>query len=92
MARRLFFVAVALLVVVGGALAVFALRGSDAPPPTLSSEEFASIGVADAVGRTAEVTGAAEIDGERITSAELEADLTTLVSDESRREDALRAW
>jgi polyisoprenoid-binding protein YceI len=128
MTRRLIFVALALVVVVGGAFAVFALRGSDAPPPpTLSSEEpaatattsatatpdegatahevakgedtfvgyrvreeFASIGVADAVGRTAEVTGAAEIDGETITSAELEADMTTLVSDESRRDDALR--
>jgi polyisoprenoid-binding protein YceI len=122
MARRLIVIAVVLLLVLGGAFAVFALRGSDAPPPpTLSREqptatatpaagatayevtrgedtfvgyrvreEFATIGVADAVGRTADVTGAAEIDGDRITSAELEADLTTLVSDDSRRDDALR--
>jgi polyisoprenoid-binding protein YceI len=53
-------------------------------------EEFASIGVADAVGRTSEVTGTAELDADRITAAELEADMTTLVSDESRRDDALR--
>ena len=53
-------------------------------------EEFASIGVADAVGRTGEVTGTAEVDGDRITEAELETDMTTLVSDESRRDDALR--
>jgi polyisoprenoid-binding protein YceI len=53
-------------------------------------EEFASIGVADAVGRTGEVTGTAEVEGDRITSAGLEADMTALVSDESRRDDALR--
>ena len=53
-------------------------------------EEFATIGVADAVGRTGEVSGTAEVEGDRITSADLEADLTTLVSDESRRDDALR--
>jgi polyisoprenoid-binding protein YceI len=53
-------------------------------------EEFASIGVADAVGRTGEVSGTAAVDGDRITEAELETDMTTLVSDESRRDDALR--
>jgi len=53
-------------------------------------EEFASIGVADAVGRTGDVTGTAEVEGDRITAAEFEADMTTLVSDESRRDDALR--
>lgn len=53
-------------------------------------EEFASIGVADAVGRTGDVTGTAEVEGDTVTAAELEADMTTLVSDESRRDDALR--
>ena len=123
MARRLIILATVLVLLVGGAFAVFALRGSDAPPPpALSSEaptatatatasgagayavapgeetfvgyrvreEFASIGVADAVGRTGEVTGTAEVEDDRITSADLEADMTTLVSDESRRDDALR--
>ena len=124
MARRLIILATVLVLVVGGAFAVFALRGGDAPPPpTLSAEEptatatatpaggattyevapgeetfvgyrvreeFASIGVADAVGRTGEVTGTAEVEDDRITSARLEADMTTLVSDESRRDDALR--
>ena len=106
----------------GGAFAVFVLRGSDAPPPpTLSQEatatataaptgtnawevapgentfvgyrvreEFASIGVADAVGRTGEVTGSADVEQNVIAAAALEADMTTLVSDESRRDDALR--
>ncbi len=110
MARRLIIVATVLVLLVGGAFAVFALRGSDAPPPPALSrqeptatatatatqtpattwevaageetfvgyrvrEEFASIGVADAVGRTGEVTGTAEVDGDRITGAELEADM-----------------
>jgi polyisoprenoid-binding protein YceI len=124
MARRLVNVATVLVLLVGGAFAVFALRGSDAPPPpTLSSdapaatatptaaedsaaweiapgpetfvgyrvrEEFASIGVADAVGRTGGVTGTADVEGDRLTAAGLEADMTTLRSDESRRDDALR--
>jgi polyisoprenoid-binding protein YceI len=123
MARRLIIVATVLVLLVGGAFAVFALRGGDAPPPPALSEneptatatatpaqastwevapgeetfvgyrvreEFASIGVADAVGRTGEVTGTAGVDGDQITAAELEADMTTLVSDESRRDDALR--
>ena len=53
-------------------------------------EEFASIGVADAVGRTGEVGGGLNVDGDRIAGAVLEADMTTLRSDESRRDDALR--
>ena len=53
-------------------------------------EEFASIGVADAVGRTGEVAGGANVEGDRIAGALLEADMTTLKSDESRRDDALR--
>jgi polyisoprenoid-binding protein YceI len=53
-------------------------------------EEFASIGVADAVGRTGEVGGGVNVDGDHIAGARLEADMTTLRSDESRRDDALR--
>ena len=53
-------------------------------------EEFASIGVADAVGRTAEVGGGVNVDGDEIAGALLEADMTTLRSDEGRRDDALR--
>jgi polyisoprenoid-binding protein YceI len=53
-------------------------------------EEFASIGVADAVGRTGEVTGTVDVDGDQLTAATLETDMTTLRSDEARRDDALR--
>ena len=53
-------------------------------------EEFVSFGVVDAVGRTGEVTGTAEVDGDTVGAARLETDMTTLRSDESRRDDALR--
>jgi polyisoprenoid-binding protein YceI len=52
-------------------------------------EEFASFGVKDAVGRTGDVEGRAEIT-DVISSAEFEADLTTLASDDGRRDNALR--
>jgi polyisoprenoid-binding protein YceI len=53
-------------------------------------EQFVTFGVVDAVGRTGEVTGTAQIDGDTIEGAELETDMTTLRSDESRRDNALR--
>ena len=124
--RRVLLVLLALVVLgLGAGFAVFALRGSDAPPPpelpapradaeaTATAapagaatweiaqedgtfvgyrvrEEFVSFGVVDAVGRTSEVTGTLELDGERVRSAELETDMTTLRSDEGRRDNALR--
>ena len=120
--RALVLGAALLLVLVGGAFAAFALRGSDEPPPpTLSEdeaaatspadpaatdyevvdsgdafvgyrvrEEFAGIGVTNAVGRTPDVSGAATVEEDAITTADLEADLTTLTSDEERRDNALR--
>lgn len=53
-------------------------------------EELARIGAATAVGRSPEVSGAITIDGTTITSAEVAVDLTAIVSDESRRENAIR--
>jgi polyisoprenoid-binding protein YceI len=53
-------------------------------------EELAQIGAATAVGRTPEVSGTVTIDGTTITSAEIAVDLTAIVSDESRRENAIR--
>ena len=53
-------------------------------------EELASIGAKTAVGRTPDVDGSLEIDGTTIPSAEFTANLTTLVSDEDRRDGALR--
>jgi polyisoprenoid-binding protein YceI len=53
-------------------------------------EEFIGIGVKDAVGRTPDVSGTATVDSDAITAADLEADLTTLTSDDGRRDNALR--
>ena len=53
-------------------------------------EEFASIGVKDAVGRTPDVSGSVDVEGDTITAAKLDAEMSTLVSDEARRDDALR--
>ncbi len=53
-------------------------------------EELANFGAATAVGRTADVTGTLEFDGAQITAVDIEADLTTLASDQSRRDNALR--
>ena len=53
-------------------------------------EEFVSFGVVDAVGRTGEVTGTLRVDGDTVESGTLETDMTTLRSDEGRRDNALR--
>jgi polyisoprenoid-binding protein YceI len=53
-------------------------------------EELASIGAKTAVGRTPDVEGSLELEGTTIPSAEFTANLTTLVSDEDRRDGALR--
>jgi polyisoprenoid-binding protein YceI len=53
-------------------------------------EEFVTFGVVDAVGRTSDVTGTATVEGDRMREADLVTDMTTLRSDESRRDNALR--
>jgi polyisoprenoid-binding protein YceI len=53
-------------------------------------EELASVGATEAVGRTPDVSGSLTVDGTTITAADFTADLTTLVSDESRRDGQLR--
>lgn len=52
-------------------------------------EKFVTFGVADAVGRTDRVTGTATIAENRVTEADLTTDMTTLRSDEARRDAAL---
>jgi polyisoprenoid-binding protein YceI len=112
-------VAVVVLAVAGGYVAL-KLTGDDAPPPpTLSgapasgsadagterwrplagqgtfvgyrvNEQYLGIGVRTAVGRTSAVTGTVTVDGDRIASADLTADMRRLRSDQSRRDDTLR--
>ena len=53
-------------------------------------EELATVGATEAVGRTPDVTGSLTVEGTTITAADFTADLTTLVSDESRRDGQLR--
>lgn len=53
-------------------------------------EELVGIGAKTAVGRTGAVTGSLEFDGSAITVVAVEADLTQLASDDSRRDGALR--
>ena len=53
-------------------------------------EELARVGANTAVGRSPEVSGAVRINGTSITQAQIEVDLTAIVSDESRRENAIR--
>lgn len=53
-------------------------------------EELASVGATTAVVRTPEVSGTVVLDGTTLTAADIEADFTALVSDESRREDAVQ--
>jgi polyisoprenoid-binding protein YceI len=53
-------------------------------------EQLAGIGANTAVGRTPDVTGSLTIDGTTVTEASFEADLTTLQSDDQRRDGQLR--
>jgi polyisoprenoid-binding protein YceI len=53
-------------------------------------EELAGIGAQTAVGRTPDVTGSLTIAGTAVTAATIEADLTTLESDDRNRDGQLR--
>lgn len=53
-------------------------------------EELARIGAFTAVGRTGDVSGTLEIADEQVTSVEIEVDLTTLRTDDSRRDGAVQ--
>jgi polyisoprenoid-binding protein YceI len=53
-------------------------------------EELVSIGATEAVGRTGDVTGSFVIDGTTVTEADFEVTLTTVTTDESRRDDRVQ--
>ena len=53
-------------------------------------EELSSIGATTAVGRTPNVSGSISIDGTVVTSVEVTADMTAIVSDRSRRDGAIQ--
>ncbi len=54
-------------------------------------EELASIGSTTAVGRTPLVSGSLTIDGEAVTSVTVEADMTGIITDDSRRDRAIQS-
>lgn len=53
-------------------------------------EELATIGTTEAVGRTSQVEGSGTIDGMALVAAGFTVDMTTLQSDDSRRDNQLR--
>lgn len=55
------------------------------------NEELVGVGAFTAVGRTSAVTGLLTFDGAAITGVEIEADVTQLQSNDSRRDSALRS-
>src|ERR1051325_906774 len=52
-------------------------------------EQLATIGGNTAVGRTPDVSGSLTIDGTKVTAVEIQADLTSLKSDDDRRDGQL---
>jgi polyisoprenoid-binding protein YceI len=53
-------------------------------------EELASIGSTTAVGRTGDVSGTITIDGTTLTAASFEVDLTTITTNDDRRNDKVQ--
>lgn len=53
-------------------------------------EELASIGSTTAVGRTGDVSGTVVIDATTVTSADIEVDVTTITTNESRRDNKVQ--
>jgi polyisoprenoid-binding protein YceI len=54
-------------------------------------EELASIGSTTAVGRTGDVSGSITIDGTTLTEATFEVDVSTITTNESRRDDNVQS-
>src|SRR6185369_17404080 len=53
-------------------------------------EQLANIGANTAVGRTPDVTGSLAVDGTSVTSVDISADLSSLQSDDQRRDGQVR--
>jgi polyisoprenoid-binding protein YceI len=54
-------------------------------------EELASIGATEAVGRTGDVTGSVVINGTTVESADIEVNMTTITTNESRRDGRVQS-
>jgi polyisoprenoid-binding protein YceI len=55
------------------------------------AEQLASIGATEAVGRTPDVSGSLEIEGTTLVAASIQADFTTIVSNDSRRDNRIQS-
>lgn len=55
------------------------------------NEELVGIGATEAVGRTGDVSGEITITGNQMTAATFEADLSTITTDQSRRDDKVQS-
>jgi polyisoprenoid-binding protein YceI len=53
-------------------------------------EELATIGGTTAVGRTPDVSGSITVAGDKVTEGSFEVDMTTLTSDQGRRDNAIK--
>jgi polyisoprenoid-binding protein YceI len=65
--------------------------GSDTFAGFRISEELRSVGSTTAVGRTGSVSGEVVIEGTTLTGADIAVDLTTITTDESRRDDKVQS-
>ena len=65
------------------------LSGADSFAGYRVGEELVGIGVAEAVGRTGGVTGTLELEGSILTAVSVEVDMTSLRSDDDRRDGAM---
>jgi polyisoprenoid-binding protein YceI len=54
-------------------------------------DEELTVGATTAVGRTGDVTGSITIEGTTLTATEVEADLTTITTNDSRRDDRVQS-
>jgi polyisoprenoid-binding protein YceI len=54
-------------------------------------EELTAVGSSTAVGRTGDVTGSITIEGSTLTAAEFEVDLTTVTTNDGRRDDRVQS-
>lgn len=54
-------------------------------------EELAGIGATEAVGRTGDVTGSITIEGTTVTEGSFEVDMTTITTNERRRDDRVQS-
>ena len=53
-------------------------------------EELSGVGAAEAVGRTGDITGGITIEGTSATTGSFEVDMTTITTNESRRDDRVQ--